>query len=85
MPKLATQIPRSGLERIHGLPRNVPIPNDRNEHLAELHVLRNLTPHNGNEPKPRILEILPNDLRKSALNLMIDPRLPLLLHATELF
>ncbi|HWT06816.1 MAG TPA: hypothetical protein VN224_13725 [Xanthomonadales bacterium] len=80
MPKLPAQIPRSGLERIHGLPRHVPIPNDRNKHLAKFHVLRDLTPHNSHKPKPRILEILSDDLRKRPLNLVIDPGLSLLLH-----
>src|ERR1700733_3177606 len=83
IPKLPAQKPRSTLQSIHGLPSHMPIPDDRHEHLAELHVLRDLAPNNGNEPEPRVFEILADDLRQRLLNLMIDPRLPLLLHSND--
>src|ERR1700676_2333046 len=80
MPELPAQKPRRRVQRVHRLTRDMAVADDRHEHLAELHVLRDLAPHHGHKPQPRILQILADDLRQRLLNLMIDPRLSLLLH-----
>ena len=54
IPRAKTSQP---LQRIHRLPRHMPVPNDRNEHLGILQILRDLDPHDRNKPQPRILEL----------------------------
>ena len=81
--ELPTNEPGSTLQRIHRLPRHMPIPNDGDEHLALHHVARDFSPSDGDKPNPRILELLGNNLRHSPLQLMIDPSHPLLLHDND--
>jgi hypothetical protein len=81
MPKLTTKKSSRIFKSLNRLPSLMPVPNNRNKHLALPKIITNLSPRNRNKRKPRITQLLSNQSPKYALNLMINARHPLSLHA----
>ena len=56
--KLTANEPGGVLQRIHRLPRNMPIADNRDEHFGVVQVLRDLNARHGRETESHITHVL---------------------------
>src|SRR5579884_1736031 len=80
VPKFASQIARSVLERIHRLLGNVAIADNRHEDLRVPQILRDFDPRDRRKTETRVFEFLRDQRAEYALHLMIDALHPLPFH-----
>jgi len=78
--KLTANEPGRVLERIHRLPRDVPIADDSYEHFRVVHILRDLNARHSRKTKPHIAHILRDNLGERTLQCAVDPALPFPFH-----